>query len=72
MTQHRTSDIKSAKLSLKMLKDFENISGLKVNIEKNEGFLLGTLQNKSSDPGYDLGLQWSNKPIKIIRSILWL
>ena len=29
------SDIKSAKLFLKMLKDFENISGLKVNIEKN-------------------------------------
>ena len=32
------SDIKSAKLFLKMLKDFENIPGLKVNIEKLKDF----------------------------------
>ena len=35
-------------------------------MKKTEGFLLGTLQNKSSDPDYDLGLQWSNEPIKIL------
>ena len=27
---------------------------------------MGTLQNKSSGPNYDLGLQWSNEPIKIL------
>ena len=24
------------------------------------------MQNKSNDPDYDLGLQWSNEPIKIL------
>ena len=59
-------DIKSLKEALNILKHFEKVSGLSVNIEKSEAFWLGN-NIVNSNP---CGLKWTKDPVKSLG--IWL
>ena len=57
------SDKKSAKIALKIIRNFKIISGLELNTEKTHGKWLGSLKNPKKQP---LGIDWKKDPIKAL------
>ena len=55
------SDLESAQEFFKLLAKFKELSGLKVNSSKTEGFWIGSLKNNEIKP---LGIKWPMEPIK--------
>ena len=49
------ADFNSAQALLKLLNDFEKVSGLKLNVMKTEAMWIGSLQNCEDEP---LGFKW--------------
>ena len=49
------ADLNSAQALLKLLNDFEKVSGLKLNVMKTEAMWIGSLQNCEDEP---LGFKW--------------
>ena len=49
------ADLSSAQALLKLLNDFEKVSGLKLNVMKTEAMWIGSLQNCEDEP---LGFKW--------------
>ena len=49
------ADLNSAQALLKLLDDFEKVSGLKLNVMKTEAMWIGSLQNCEDEP---LGFKW--------------
>ena len=56
-------DLASAKTALRIIKDFETSSGLKINIEKCEGLWLGSDRFRTDTP---LEIRWTKEPIKVL------
>ena len=56
-------DLASAKTALRIIKDFETSSGLKINIEKCEGLWLGSDCFRIDTP---LDIRWPKEPIKVL------
>ena len=50
-----SADLNSAQALLKLLNDFEKVSGLKLNVMKTEAMWIGSLQNCEDEP---LGFKW--------------
>jgi len=48
-------DLNSAQALLKLLNDFEKVSGLKLNVMKTEAIWIGSLQSCEDEP---LGFKW--------------
>ena len=57
------SDKKSAKIALKIIRNFKIISGLELNTEKTHGMWLGSLKNSKKQP---FGIDWKKDPIKAL------
>ena len=49
------ADLNSAQALIKLLNDFEKVSGLKLNVMKTEALWIGSLQNCEDEP---LGFKW--------------
>ena len=50
------ADLNSAQALLKLLNDFEKVSGLKLNVMKTEAMWIGSLQNcEDEPPGFNWG-----------------
>ena len=49
------ADLNSARALLKLLNDFEKVSGLKLNVMKTEAMWIGSLQSCEEEP---LGFRW--------------
>ena len=49
------TDLNPARALLKLLNDFEKVSGLKLNVMKTEAMWIGSLQNSEEEP---LGFRW--------------
>ena len=58
------ADEKSAKCLFAKLDHFKKVSGLKINIEKTEGWWLGSNVHSQKKP---FGIKWSTEPIKALR-----
>ena len=56
-------DIESIKNVIKCLKDFKEISGLKMNVDKTVAKPIGSLRNVKLDNLENVGLVWSHEPI---------
>jgi hypothetical protein len=56
-------DVKSAKLFLKIVKEFGVYSGLCLNKDKTEAMWLGSCRNNASKP---LGILWPERPMRIL------
>ena len=54
---------KSAKIALKIIRNFKIISGLELNTEKTHGMWLGSLKNSKKQP---FGIDWKKDPIKAL------
>lgn len=54
-------DLLSVKNALKLLKNFYNISGLRINMDKTYGKGIGSLTGLT--PGEDMGIKWTTGPI---------
>ena len=57
------SDLESAHELFQLLAKFKELSGLKVNCSKTEGFWIGSLKNNEMKP---LGIKWPMEPIKAL------
>ena len=57
------ADILSAKEFLKVVSEYGQFSGLKLNKEKTEGMWLGKARNCKSQP---LGISWPTRPLKVL------
>ena len=57
------SDKKSAKIALKIIRNFKIISGPELNTEKTHGMWLGSLKNSKKQP---FGIDWKKDPIKAL------
>ena len=53
--ERRGAEKDSAQALLKLLNDFEKVSGLKLNVMKTEAMWIGSLQNCEDEP---LGFKW--------------
>ena len=56
-------DTKSAQLAIKILREFEKDSGLKINLEKCEGMWLGKDRFNTEKP---FDIKWPIKPIRVL------
>ena len=56
-------DIASAKVVLKLLKQFSKCSGLSINIDKTEALWIGKDRSNKDTP---LGISWPKQPIKLL------
>ncbi len=57
------SDIQSAKIFLRVVKEFGSFSGLMLNVDKTEGMWLGCNRTNQGKP---LGIVWPDKPLRIL------
>ena len=56
-------DVKSAKLFMKVIEEFGQYSGLKLNRDKCEGMWLGKNRSSKKQP---LGIEWPEIPIRFL------
>ena len=57
----------SVQNSLKLLDEFGNISGLKLNVEKTKAIWLGSQRCNESKP---FGLKWTRKPVRTLGTFI--
>ena len=57
------SHINSAHMPFRLLEDFQNPLGLRVNPSKTEGMWIGSSRQNKTKP---LGIKWPDKPIKAL------
>ena len=60
-TTGTVKDIPSAEVMLSLFNEFENVSGLEINLEKSEAMWIGSKKNSKETP---LPLKWPDEPIK--------